>query len=242
MNVFITTQMRTGSTWLCDLLSGIMGVGWTFWGRGRDIPQEKFRDFIHDSKGTNIIKMHYTPPSRICEYIKRNDKNNFVISITRDVKDIAVSKILYMKTDKPMRTMARLKSLNDMRVNFDRKHLSDKDYINEFIKTPHFKHIIKNYKMYNDGYTHPNYKLISYENLHKRRLFVCRELSIFLRLKKSDELLGKVIRSNNFRSKSGRKPGKEVNSAFRRKGIVGDHMNYLDQRSFKIINRLVKLL
>ena len=242
MNIFVTTQMRTGSTWLCDLLSGIVGVGWTFWSKGRDIPQERFKDFIHDSKGTHIIKMHYTPPSRICECIEHGDKKNFVISITRDVKDIAISKILYMKSDKPMRSLARLKDLNDTRIKFNRKNLSDKDYINEFIRTPHFKHIVRNYKMYNDGYSHPNYKLIWYKDLLKRRLFECRNLSVFFGLKKDDDLLGKVIRANNFRAKSGRKQGKGINSAFRRKGIVGDHINYLDQRSFKIIKRYLRLL
>jgi len=242
MNVFVTTQMRTGSTWLCDLLSGIIGVGWTFWERGRDISQERFRDFIHDSKGTHIIKMHYTPPKRICECIEYGDKKNFVISITRDVRDTAISKILYMKSDKPMRTLARLKDLNDMRIDFDKKHLSDKDYINTFIKTTHFKHIVRNWKLYNDGYTHPNYHLTSYELLHARRLFVCRTLTNFLNVKRANNKLKQIIGQNNFMSKSGRHQGKGINSAFRRKGIVGDHKNYLNPQSKRIINRLVEQL
>jgi len=242
MIVFVTTQMRTGSTWLCDLLSGIVGMRWSFWERGRDIPQEKFRDFIHDAKGNHIIKMHYTPPKRICECIEYNDKKNFVISITRDVRDIAISKILYMKNDRPMRNLARLKNLNNMRVQFDRKHLSDKDYINTFITTPHFKHIVRNWKLYNDGYTHPNYHLTSYELLHKRRLFVCRTLTNFLNVKRANNKLKLIIGQNNFLSKTGRTQGKAINTAFRRKGIVGDHLNYLNQKSKRIINRLVEKL
>lgn len=234
--------MRTGSTWLCDLLSGIIGVGWTFWEKGRDIPQERFKDFMHDSKGTHIIKMHYTPPKTICDCIEHGDKKNFVISITRDVRDTAISKILYMKSDRPMRTLARLKDLNDMRIDFNRKHLSDKDYINEFIKTPHFKHIVRNWKTYNDGYTHPNYHLTSYEVLSKRRLFVCKQLSDFLRINKTNQQLKFIIQINNFMAKTGRKQGQEVASAFRRKGIVGDYNNYLTPQSLKIINELVDSL
>jgi len=234
--------MRTGSTWLCDLLSGIIGKPWIFWEKGRDIPKERFSDLMHDSKGTNIIKIHYTPPSRICECIDYNDRKNFVISITRDVRDTAISKILYMRNDKTMRSLSRLKNLNDMRVQFDREHLSDKDYINQFIKTPHFKHIVRNWKMYNDGYTHPNYHLTSYELLHKRRLYVCKTIANFLKLRVNNQMLKSVIGRNNFMAKSGRQQGKGVNSAFRRKGIVGDHKNYLDQRSMRIINRLVENL
>ena len=242
MIVFVTTQMRTGSTWLCDLLSGIVGVRWEFWQKGRDIPQEIFKDFIHDAKGTHIIKMHYTPPSRICECIETNSKKAFVISITRDVRDIAISKILYMKHDRPMRNLARLKSLNDMRIHFDKKHLSDKDYINEFIRTPHFKHIVRNWKMYNDGYTHTNYYLTNYELLHKRRLFVCKTLANFIGISKNNQMFKKIIVQNNFISKTGRNQGKEINSAFRRKGIIGDYKSYLNQKSIRIINRLVEKL
>jgi hypothetical protein len=232
--------MRVGSTWLCDLIAGIMKTPWSFWERGRDIPKEKFENFIKNSRGKNIIKMHYTPPQRICECIQKGDKNNYVISITRDVRDIAISKILYMKHDKPMRNLAHLKSLNDMRVNFDQKHLSDKDYINEFIKTPHFRHIVKNWKIYNDGFEHPNYHLTSYEILWRRRLLVCKTIADFLGISSNNKGLRQVIVKNNFRSKSGRKNGEEVNSAFRRKGIIGDYKNYLNAQSLRIIDRLIE--
>ena len=242
MIVFVTTQMRTGSTWLCDLLSGIVGMRWSFWERGRDIPQEKFRDFIHDAKGNHIIKMHYAHPKTICDCIEIGDKKNFVISITRDIKDTAVSKILYIKNDSPMRYMDRLKGLNDMRKDFSQNKLPDKDYVNQFIKTPHFQHIVRNWKMYNDGYTHPNYHLTNYELLHARRLFVCKTLCTFIGIEKNNLQLKRIIGNNNFKSKTGRDPGKCINTAFRRKGIVGDNVNYLNRVSIGTIKRLVETL
>jgi hypothetical protein len=145
-----------------------------------------------------------------------------------------------MNHDKPMRNLAHIKSLNKMRVNFDQKHLSDKDYINEFIKTPHFRHIVKNWKIYNDGFEHPNYHLTSYEILWRRRLLVCKTIADFLGIPSNNKGLRQVIVKNNFRSKSGRKNGEEVNSAFRRKGIIGDYKNYLNAQSLRIIDRLIE--
>lgn len=242
MKVFVTTQMRVGSTWLVELLTGILGTGFEFWERGRDITQERFDNFIHDAKGNRLVKLHYAHPKTICNCIPNGSKETYVISITRDIKDIAVSKILYMRYDKPMRFLSHLKEMEEVRKNFDRKNLTDKDYVNEFIKTQHFKHIVRNWKMYNDGYTHPNYFLTDYETLSKRRLFVCKQLCDFLHIKKTNQQLKFIIQRNNFMAKTGRKQGQEVSSAFRRKGIVGDYQNYLTQNSLKIINELVETL
>jgi len=242
MNIFITTQMRVGSTWVCDLVSEMLGTRWVFWERGRDIPKERFKKEIEAEprKGFHVFKMHFTPPKRICECIKPGDKNNFVISITRDILDTAVSKILYLRRDKPMKVLQRLKDLEDMRKQFGNHKLGDKRYINLFIKTPHFKHIVKNWKLYNDGYEHPNYMLFTYELLHRRRLFVMKNISNFIGVKRNNKQLRQVIVRNNFQSTSGRKPGEEDNRAFRRKGIVGDYKNYINKENIDYIMKLVK--
>lgn len=223
------------------MLSDVFNTQWVFWARGVNIKQETFRKQINKKhRNTTIFKMHYTPPKKICECIKKGDKENFVINITRDVKDIAISKILYMKYDKPMRKLDRLKKLNDMRKDFGNKKLTDKQYINEFIKTHHFKHIIRNWKLFNNGYTHPNYLQITYEELSKRRLLVMKRICNFLDVFRHPKVLRKTIIKNNFATKAGRKKGDGINSSFRRKGIVGDWRNYLNKESLNIIEKLLK--
>ena len=92
MNVFITTQMRSGSTWLCDILATLFNTHWIFWEKGKYIKPKKFIDQIKNrGKNINIFKMHYTKPQTICGCIEKNDKQNFVISITRDLRDVAVA-------------------------------------------------------------------------------------------------------------------------------------------------------
>ena len=241
MNIFLTTQMRTGSTWLVELISGLFGAQWDFWEKGRYIEASRFKEQIKNGSdgGWNVIKMHYTHPKTICDCIPKGDKKNFVINITRDIMDVAVSKILYMRYDTPLRSLERLQSINDMRHNFGNKTLGDKRYINLFIKSPNFNHIVKNWLMYNDGYNHPNYYQVSYELLHRRRLFVMREICNFIGIERDHKALRQVIVSNNFASKSGRPNGKGINSSFRRKGIIGDHENYINQRNRDYIRRLV---
>ena len=51
-----------------------------------------------------------------------------------------------------------------------------------------------------------------------------------------------MIVKHNFKQKTGRKKGNEKNSAFRRKGIVGDGDNYLTEENIKKIKELVESL
>ena len=241
MNIFITTQMRTGSTWLCDLIAEIHNNRWQFWARGRDIKADRFQRHINNPSGTRIFKMHYTPPERICECIPKGDKRTFVISITRDIKDVSISKILYMRYDSGVRNLARMQEINKARLDFDSHQLKDKEYVNEFIKSNSYKHIVRNWKLYNDGYKHPNYFLITYEELTARPAFVMRRIYEFLGVPlPPPQILRQLVVKNNFKQKTGRKKGDQRNSAFRRKGIVGDGDNYFNEDSLNIINKLVE--
>lgn len=241
MNIFVTTQMRTGSTWLCDLIAEIYSKRWQFWARGRDIQADRFKKHIDKPGGNHIFKMHYTPPERICRNIKEGDKQNFVISITRDIKDVSISKILYMRYDSGVRNLARMNEINKARLDFDSHGLKDKEYVNEFVKTPMYKHIVKNWKMYNDGYKHPNYFLVTYEELTARPAFVMRRIYDFLGVPApQSQILRQLVVKHNFKQKTGRKKGNEKNSAFRRKGIVGDGNNYLSEESLERIKNLVE--
>jgi len=240
MNIFITTQMRTGSTWVCDLLAEMFNKRWQFWARGRDIKADRFQRHINAPQGLRIFKMHYTPPERICECIPVGDKRNFVISITRDVKDVSISKILYMRYDSGVRNLARMQEVNQARLDFNKYQLKDKNYINEFIKTNAYKHIVRNWKMYNNGYEHPNYFLINYEELNARPARQVSRIYEFLNVTPPHaQHIREIVVKNNFKQKTGRKKGDQRNSAFRRKGIAGDYKNYLTEES---LNRIEEML
>jgi len=234
--------MRTGSTWLCDLISSILGTEWMFWAKGRDIPKSKFKAEIEKEprQSIHIYKMHFTPPERICECIKPGDKNNFVISITRDLRDVAVSKIFYIRYNASMRTIGRLKYLENMRKEFGSNKILDRRYLNMFIQSPHFKHIINNWKVYNNGYEHKNYMLLHYEDLNSNRtLFHFRRICNFIGIHRNPKQMRAAIVRNNFQNKTGRSPGQGANSGFRRKGIVGDYKKWINQKNKQMLEDII---
>lgn len=235
--VFLNTQMRVGSTWLCNMLKGLIS-GYAFWPRGGQISQRKFR-----TGGRGVVKLHWADPRIICSGIKRR-KNAKTISLTRNLYDTIVSSIFYMRYDKPLMNIKRLKNIKNARVNFGKKYgnLNDKDYLNKFIQIEQDhvkKRFVKPWVMYNNGFKHPKYLLVHYEDLKKNCLKQMIKISDFLGLKVRINQLNKIVERNSFRRKAGRKPGKGVNSAFLRKGVVGDWKNWINDKSKKIIDDLV---
>jgi len=231
--------MRSGSTWLCDLLASLLRCNWAFLERGNTIKPQRFRQLIKSSHN-KVYKMHWTHPNTICGVIRPNDKQNYVMSITRDVKDIAISMIMYTRYDPIVSKSPRLKPILDARNKTRAKHLNDKDYINYFIKTSsYFPSIINSWKSYNDGYTHPNYMLINYEDLINKPMPTFKEVTNFLSFNTPARQLRKIIDQNSFKTKTKRNPGQGNNRAFRRIGIVGDYKKYLNQESLNIIDRLL---
>ena len=53
------------------------------------------------------------------------------------------------------------------------------------------------------------------------------------------QTIRQFVVKNNFKQKTGRQKGDERNSAFRRKGIVGDGDNYLNEESLERIQKLI---
>ena len=240
MKVFVTTQMRSGSTWLCDLLATLLNNSWAFLERGDKIKPQRFRQIVNRNH-SKVYKMHWTHPNTICSVIPKGNKQNFVISITRDVKDIAISMIMYLRYDPVVSTSPRLSSIYQARKDFKSQNLNDKDYINLFIKThPYFKGIVDSWKSYNDGYTHPNYKLINYEDLIKRPMITFKSITDFLGINIGAQKIKNILGKNSFQVKTSRRPGRGDNTAFRRIGIVGDHKNYLNQESLDIIEKMLE--
>lgn len=235
MNILITTQMRVGSTWLCDMLKAILGKSWDFWPRAFNISSKEFERRI--SVNDNLfVKMHYADPKKICAQIK--DSNTKVISITRNLPDIIVSKAFYSRYDKGVDNLEWLKEIKKVKEDIN-SDISDKEYVNLFCDTDHTEGEVKMWLQYNDGFKDPNYILLHYEdminNTYKEMVKVCNFLEIPV-----DKELKSIISRFSFKNKTGRERGDEIPNAFLRKGIVGDHRNYLNNSSIKKIKKCLR--
>lgn len=242
--IFITTTMRCGSTWLCDLTSGLVGTKWNFWKNGGGIKAERFVKFAKENKGVAVIKMHYAHPSLICEAIKDVD-DAYVLTILRDIKDVAVSMILYLRYDRAIKTIkndSNSANITKIREHFNvhNRSLSDREYINGFIQEGHFNQFMHNWRKYGVDYQHPKFWRTMYGGLSARPIKVLQRLGTFIDVNKNIKELTKIVQTSSFKTKTGRDVGKEDTKAFRRKGIPGDHKNWLNPESVAILDGLAK--
>lgn len=238
MKVFLNTQMRVGSTWMGDILSKILGKKWNFWAHGGSISKKRFRN-----RGNGLIKLHWANPKTICDAIEKQ-QDSYQISLTRNLYDIIISSIFYMRYDKPLMKLKRLKSIQNLRVRFGikNKHLNDKDFVNKFIQEEQEalkRKFIDPWIMYNNGYKHPKYRLFYYEEMKEDVLSTINEVCEFLNVKKKRRQKKRIANQCSFKNKTGRKAGKENTKKFRRKGIVGDYKNYMTQESIQIIKKWI---
>jgi len=71
---------------------------------------------------------------------------------------------------------------------------------------------------------------VTYESLHSDFENAAKALFEFLGLSTSRALLAEIHEANSFGAYTGRKNGQEVASDFYRKGVVGDHRNYMTEK------------
>jgi len=231
MRIYLTTQPRAGTHWLASLLKDIIGytdfhhitekISWT---------EDLIKDKVEKLPDGEIYIFHRVEPSRIIEYI--NPTNDYVVSITRDVKDIMVSRYLLLK-------YAGAPIVDAWHTS--KGILSDRAFVNEYamgspFSSKGYQFEVMVWKMYNDGYTNPNYMLLTYEDLSNDMLNQLENICSFLKITKTKSELDIIILNNNFHSVTGRDNGEGKPDAFFRKGIVGDYLNYLDQDVIDIIN------
>lgn len=218
--------MRTGSTWLCNIIAALVGRQWTFWEKGYMKPNGKYRRAMK-RRDNLFVKVHMTDPKRIVEQI--GDTNTKVLSITRNIYDIIVSKGFFFK-------------FRDPNTRKEYQDVSDKEYINNFAQSEQGENIVEVWNMYNDGFEDENYLLIEYEELNKYTQKTIRKIADFLEIKVSDKKINDIDLYLSFEnvSEGHRQKGEEKTSAFYRKGICGDYKNYLTKESIEFIDELIK--
>lgn len=237
MKVFVTTQMRTGSTWLCDILANLLSLDWSFIERRRHSPQN-FNKWVNTGDN-KLYKMHYAHPNEICSHIK--DNKSYVISITRDIKDTIISNLFYIRYDKILPNLKRLTDYKRLRAKVMNSKLNDRQYINMFIREQeiYIKGMVDVWKSYNDSYQHPKYLLITYEQLYQHPKITLSNIASFLGVKIHITQIKTIMNDNSFYQKTKRKPGTGDNKGFKRRGIIGDWSNWMNKESIDIIDRMV---
>tara|TARA_Y100001972_G_scaffold86075_1_gene105310 strand:- start:388 stop:1155 length:768 start_codon:yes stop_codon:yes gene_type:complete len=217
-DVIICSFFRSGSTLLQFILNMLINNT-----RITDINLEWL-----EHTGTNNNKIYKTHFFYDNLPMKKINKNTKIIYIKRDPKDVCVSMYEYYKKTKWI----------NFNGNFD-------DFFNLFMKGELLygrwdKHI-------KSFYQHQNILFINYEDLINNKKYVLLNLINFLKLNINNKKLKNIIECTKFNYMKKKieatyiwKQSKSVTPEFFRKGIIGDHKNYIkDQNKLKLINLLL---
>ncbi len=196
--------------------------------------EQLIQDKVEKLADNEIYIFHRVEPRTIIKYI--TPATDYVFSITRDVRDIMTSRYLLLKYAGATKVDA---------WHGTKGILSDRAFVNEYAKDSPFSS--KGYqfeaavwKMYNDGYTHANYMLLTYEDLHLTPITQLQNICSLLKIVKTDPELNQIIINNSFFSVTGRDNGEGKPEYFFRKGVVGDYLNYLDQDVIDLVGDAIK--
>jgi len=142
-----------------------------------------------------------------------------VVSIFRDLRDVAVSYVFYIKNTPYHPEYRKYKSINmnEALARFSREML------------PEYRDWIYSWKEYENS---PDVFVLKYEELHNDTVAVLRKVFDHFQIEVDHEELSLTIESRSFRNMSkGVSPSKVDTSTFFRKGVIGDWVNHFDEIS-----------
>jgi len=216
-NLIITSEMRTGSRWLHYWLADLFEM--------RTSPEidvskiEQKKDLIREHLAAGrIVKFHHALPRQIFEILKPVDYT--VIGVVRNPRDLGVSRAFHRRYD---------------RGGKPKMYTSDADAIKRYFASGAFKEYSENMlDMMWDYYSTKNhsedlrYIWTSYEWMKQDIIPEVTAISKVIGFNPKVSTLKFLKRKHSFKNKSGREPGAEVrNDRWRRKGIIGDWVNWL---------------
>lgn len=218
--------MRTGSTWLVNILKDLTYGGYAFWENGNDVKPQRFEAFIKkfDNK---LVKLHICNPRKIINVVDNLHKRdtNYVISITRDIRDILVSECFYI----------RYHNRNSRYMKLWKNSQNEKEYIENYIRSKYGRTTMHTHTWFT-SFTDPNYLLVHFEDMVKDTKSVVENICEFLDIR--SEEIDKIVERYSFKGKTGRDRGQEIKHNHNRKGIVGDWRNYLNDVTLQYIENL----
>lgn len=214
-NLLAIGQQKSGSTWLERMLCDVPGyMRWKPNNIKFGKADLRLEDLVPPPAGYTVTKVH-TPPTpenlRVVHAIGRP----YVVLI-RDLRDICVSWSYYVRITPDHPRHAETKDLPVERVidYFIRERLED--YVRWQIEWRRNLHPVLGV-------------LVRYEDMLADTHAVMRLVYAHYGLSLSDELLGRIVAKNSFRSVTGRAPGQADATSFNRKGVSGDWRNHLSE-------------
>lgn len=226
MKVLINSAPRTGSTWLTEIVNRLVKSGG--WGG-------YFPPHIGDKK---VIKGHNNNPLDIPEEWKQ-------IIITRNIYDTIVSRILFgrmqwtkyeLDEDVPIWQQKFADFIKES------SHLSEKEFIDKTFKD-HTKIIevwLENIIMFINFKSPSRILKITYEELRQDTINTVKKICEYLKVEYTEEEIKKILEECSFEvMRSWNDYQGDIDWMYsRRKGIIGDHKNYLNQHQIDFIDSI----
>lgn len=184
-----------------------------------DLPKNVFTKF---NRCLAVFKVHAHGSRHNFDILA---KNNIKFLVTyRDLRDVAVSHIFYVKrtTYHPQHKVY--------------KNLDVKQSLQHFARTllPEYIQWVNSWNRYAGD---PLCYVLKYEDLRSDTYKFMKEVALHFSLFAGDEELKNVIESNSFEKLSGgKKPGENNTGSFFRKGVQGDWKNYFDESLIDLYN------
>lgn len=222
--LFVGGLPKSGTTWLEKMLctldgfTDIMIPEAVYYGEKHneshtfDFPKNTFTQL---KKALTVLKLHCHGSQSNFDILKANEIQ-FVV-IYRDLRDVAVSYIFYIKrtTYHPEHRKYKTLSTKDALLTFSREVL------------PSYVKWIDSWHQYENE---PSCCIIRYEDLKEDTFNQMKTIFNHYGISLSDDKIKDIIEVNSFKKLSGgRKQGEQSKSSFFRKGISGDWKNHFDE-------------
>ena len=205
--MLVAAYPRSGSTWLCHLLSECLDAPEYRDLKENDMPEPR----LERPEGVTWIKRtHVDDPNGAPE-----DMDRKTLYLLRDGRDVVVSYYFYQNFFVSKRRSIPSRVRWDlMRRMQGGQHKQLTNAIREF--APQWKRHVDNWIGEN-----PTLPVIRYRELNHNTEQTLAEVFDQFDLSVPEQRIAEVVERNRFEVKTGRQPGKEVPEKFKRKGIVG---------------------
>jgi len=232
--LFVAGLPKSGTTWLEKMLTSFPGFSDVMIPEAVNYEQ-KHREshtfefpwnlFAQFENALVVLKLHAHGSSHNFELLQKNDIRYVVIY--RDLRDVAVSHIFYVK---------RTAYHPEHKIY---KNLNTKEALLHFAKTllPGFVQWIDSWHQYELS---PLSYILRYEDLITDPFQKMKEIAEHFGIHTSDKELNEIINKNSFENLSGgRKKGTADRSSFFRNGVSGDWKNYFDDEIMEVFETVL---
>jgi hypothetical protein len=249
--ILVSTTQRCGSTWLASMCYRIKGefvaeyVGALDYGLADAEPPAgdrliegvaRFSDSIKKFPGS-VFKTHDLPPALSPVFLEMNPDFH-VVNVVRDFRDVLISRLFYNRYF----LAAALRPCESPFVDRNRL-LSDQTLVQKFLRTDEMETWLEDWLRFNRSVGHRRYQTFRYEELFTEGGLTRALSDLAERLGVAepdfDDVKKRVAFENVPENEHKTRGSREVRSDFCRKGVVGDHKNFMtEQETAELATRM----